>query len=87
MCDPLKNGEISRTEELLPYLVMDVLGDFPGLPGLFVASIYSAALRYLPSQEKNKIRLCILSCFLKYDISGHEFFSCCLHYGFYTTLL
>lgn len=25
---------------------MDILGDFPGLPGLFVAGVFSAALRY-----------------------------------------
>lgn len=26
---------------------MDLLSEFPGLPGLFVACVYSAALRYL----------------------------------------
>ncbi len=25
---------------------MDILGDYPGLPGLFVAGVFSAALRY-----------------------------------------
>lgn len=35
------------SKKLLPYLVMDILGELPGLPGLFVATIYSAALRYL----------------------------------------
>ena len=31
--------------ELMPYLVMDILGDYPGLPGLFVAAAYSGSLR------------------------------------------
>jgi hypothetical protein len=44
-CDLLTTKKINRGEQLLPYLVMDILGDLPGLPGLFVASIYSAALR------------------------------------------
>lgn len=34
-------------DQLLPLLVMDILGDYPGLPGLFVAGVFSAALRYL----------------------------------------
>jgi len=30
------------------YFVMDVLRDLPGLPGLFVACLFSGALRYQP---------------------------------------
>lgn len=29
----------------MPYLVMDILGDYPGIPGLFVAAAYSGTLR------------------------------------------
>lgn len=31
--------------QLIPYMVMDVLGQYPGLPGLFVAAMFSGALR------------------------------------------
>uniref|UniRef100_A0A3P9CQ61 Solute carrier family 5 member 8 n=1 Tax=Maylandia zebra TaxID=106582 RepID=A0A3P9CQ61_9CICH len=31
---------------LLPYLVMDILKSYPGLPGLFLAAVYSGTLRF-----------------------------------------
>lgn len=37
----------SLSLELMPYLVMDILGDYPGLPGLFVAAAYSGSLRWI----------------------------------------
>lgn len=45
-CDPFKTGEVKRNDQLLPYYVMDVAGKIPGLPGLFIAGVVSAALRY-----------------------------------------
>ncbi|KAK7498041.1 hypothetical protein BaRGS_00010629 [Batillaria attramentaria] len=42
-CDPLKLGI------LMPLFVLQTLGDYPGLPGLFVACIYSAALSTISS--------------------------------------
>ncbi|KAF5277767.1 hypothetical protein FQR65_LT03747 [Abscondita terminalis] len=43
-CDPLTTMLAKEKDQLLPLLVMDVLGDYPGLPGLFVAGVFSAAL-------------------------------------------
>ncbi|XP_069699563.1 sodium-coupled monocarboxylate transporter 1-like [Periplaneta americana] len=43
-CDPLKTKAISRSDQLIPYYIMDVASLIPGLPGLFVAGIFSAAL-------------------------------------------
>ena len=39
---------INKADQILPFYVMDVLGDYPGLPGLFVAGILSGALRLIP---------------------------------------
>ncbi|XP_066595800.1 sodium-coupled monocarboxylate transporter 1-like [Prorops nasuta] len=43
-CDPLRSKAISTSDQLLPYYVMDVAGNIPGLPGLFLAGLVSAAL-------------------------------------------
>ncbi|XP_022673443.1 sodium-coupled monocarboxylate transporter 1-like isoform X1 [Varroa destructor] len=48
-CDPLQARRIDSPDQLMPYFVMEVLGGIPGLPGLFVAVIFSAALSTLSS--------------------------------------
>uniref|UniRef100_A0A8C3AXG0 Solute carrier family 5 member 8 n=1 Tax=Cyclopterus lumpus TaxID=8103 RepID=A0A8C3AXG0_CYCLU len=48
-CDPWTAGLVSAPDQLMPYLVMDILGDYPGLPGLFVAAAYSGSLSTVSS--------------------------------------
>lgn len=48
-CDPLTNNDVSTSDQLLPYLVMDILADYPGIPGLFVAAAYSGTLSTVSS--------------------------------------
>ncbi|XP_009675879.2 sodium-coupled monocarboxylate transporter 1 [Struthio camelus] len=48
-CDPWTAKQISAPDQLMPYLVLDILRDFPGLPGLFVASAYSGTLSTVSS--------------------------------------
>ncbi|KAJ4433269.1 hypothetical protein ANN_15528 [Periplaneta americana] len=43
-CDPLKTKVITRSDQLIAYYVVDIASAIPGLPGLFVAGIFSAAL-------------------------------------------
>ncbi|KAK3921900.1 Sodium-coupled monocarboxylate transporter 1 [Frankliniella fusca] len=48
-CDPLDKsvGVVKKGDQLVPYFVMDVGRDYPGLSGLFVAGVFSAALSTL----------------------------------------
>ncbi|XP_018580882.1 sodium-coupled monocarboxylate transporter 1 [Scleropages formosus] len=48
-CDPLSNKDVGASDQLLPYLVMDILSEFPGVPGLFVAAAYSGTLSTVSS--------------------------------------
>ncbi|XP_070512608.1 LOW QUALITY PROTEIN: sodium-coupled monocarboxylate transporter 1 [Cardiocondyla obscurior] len=63
-CDPLTTKLARAKDQLLPLLVMNVLGDFPGLPGLFVAGIFSAALSSL-STGLNSMAAVVLQDFVK----------------------
>lgn len=48
-CDPLLTKKVTETDQLLPLFVMDVLGNMPGVPGLFVSGIFSGALSTVSS--------------------------------------
>ncbi|CRK86766.1 CLUMA_CG000598, isoform A [Clunio marinus] len=63
-CDPLTTKLVKAKDQLLPLLVMDILGDYPGLPGLFVAGVFSAALSSL-STGLNSMSAVMLEDFFK----------------------
>jgi sodium-coupled monocarboxylate transporter 8/12 len=44
-CDPFITKQIARRDQLTPYYVMDFAEKFPGVFGLFIAGIFSAAIR------------------------------------------
>lgn len=46
-CDPMKAGLVERTDQILPLYVMQTIGQYPGLPGLFIAGVFGAALSSL----------------------------------------
>uniref|UniRef100_A0A3B3HJR0 Solute carrier family 5 member 8 n=1 Tax=Oryzias latipes TaxID=8090 RepID=A0A3B3HJR0_ORYLA len=48
-CDPWTAGLISSPDQLMPNLVMDILTVNPGLPGLFLAAVYSGSLSTVSS--------------------------------------
>ncbi|XP_062057980.1 sodium-coupled monocarboxylate transporter 1 [Lepus europaeus] len=48
-CDPWTAKKVSAPDQLMPYLVLDILQDYPGVPGLFVACVYSGTLSTVSS--------------------------------------
>ena len=48
-CDPIRGGMVTSADQLLPYFMIKVMGSIPGLPGLFVAGIFSGALSSVSS--------------------------------------
>ena len=48
-CDPVTIGRVARRDQLFPLMIVDVLGSMPGLPGLLLACLFSAALSSLSS--------------------------------------
>ncbi|KAK0046406.1 sodium-dependent multivitamin transporter isoform X2 [Biomphalaria pfeifferi] len=47
-CDPLKTQKL-KPDQLVPLFVLQTMGKFPGLPGLFLAAIFSASISTVSS--------------------------------------
>ncbi|XP_069692129.1 sodium-coupled monocarboxylate transporter 1-like [Periplaneta americana] len=43
-CDPVSTHTIGKADQLLPYFVMEISESVPGLPGIFMSGVFSAAL-------------------------------------------
>ncbi|CAL8112611.1 unnamed protein product [Orchesella dallaii] len=57
-CDPLTSGQISKSDQIVPFFVIKELAFIPGMMGLFAAVVFSAVLRYknhLKSKKNKKI--------------------------------
>ncbi|XP_011704411.1 PREDICTED: putative sodium-dependent multivitamin transporter [Wasmannia auropunctata] len=74
-CDPLLKKRITSPDMLMPLYVMDTMSNISGLPGLFVAGIFSASLSTI-SSILNSMAAIMLEDFLKpiyRKCIGHEF--------------
>ncbi|XP_049839536.1 sodium-coupled monocarboxylate transporter 1-like isoform X3 [Schistocerca gregaria] len=63
-CDPLTTKQATAKDQLLPLLVMETLQNLPGMPGIFVAGVFSAALSSM-STALNSISAVVLEDFFK----------------------
>ncbi|KAL1413945.1 hypothetical protein MTO96_007882 [Rhipicephalus appendiculatus] len=43
-CDPRLTGDIHKADQLVPYIVQDMLHQYPGLSGLLATAVYSSSL-------------------------------------------
>ena len=48
-CDPTLAGQTQKMDQILPMFVMQIGKNIPGLPGVFIAGIFSAALSTMSS--------------------------------------
>ncbi|XP_052071088.1 sodium-dependent multivitamin transporter-like [Mytilus californianus] len=48
-CDPLSAGIVKAGDQLMPLFVMEIMGSIPGLPGIFIAAVFSGSLSTVSS--------------------------------------
>jgi len=58
-CDPLITKQIKTKDQIFPLFVMQVMGDYPGVPGLFVAGVFSGALSTVSSGLNSLSAVCL----------------------------
>ncbi|XP_059623001.1 sodium-coupled monocarboxylate transporter 2-like [Phlebotomus argentipes] len=63
-CDPLTAGFIEKLDQLVPFFVFDTAEHLPGMPGIFVAGIFSASLSTM-SSCLNSITTCFFEDFIR----------------------
>ncbi|VDK35108.1 unnamed protein product [Taenia asiatica] len=69
-CDPVLNGEISEYDQLFPHLVMRLFGNIPALRGLFLSTLFAAALSTLSSGVNG------IACVLVEDVFMDIYLTC-----------
>ncbi|XP_072179667.1 sodium-coupled monocarboxylate transporter 1-like [Diadema setosum] len=48
-CDPFTMGYVKSKDQLMPFFVMEMFEDMPGLPGIFLSAVVSASISTLSS--------------------------------------
>ena len=58
-CDPIGSRQVEKKDQIFPLFVMQVMGDIPGVPGLFVAGVFSGALSTVSSGLNSLAAVCL----------------------------
>ncbi|KAL4238392.1 hypothetical protein ACF0H5_003101 [Mactra antiquata] len=48
-CDPLASGQVSNLNQIVPFTMLELFHDYPGLPGLFISALAAASLSTISS--------------------------------------
>ena len=71
LCDPIKTGTIQKSDQILPYFVLDTFGGWPGFGGVFVSSIFSGSLSTI-SSGVNALAAVVLTNFIPDNLLSEE---------------
>lgn len=74
-CDPYKAGYIEKTDEILPYFILDRLSYIPGFLGLFMATLFNGSLWYVLNFRHNLCSLILFSTDLMNHLSSFSIFA------------
>ena len=69
-CDPVRAKFIGIGEQMIPYLSVTILDDFPGLSGLYVAGVYAGTLSTI-SSGINSVATVMLTNFIQPSIKNN----------------
>jgi len=58
-CDPLTTKQVQKKDQLFPLFVIQVMREYPGVPGLFVAGVFSGALSTVSSGLNSLAAVCL----------------------------
>nr|KAG5714190.1 hypothetical protein BaRGS_018407 [Batillaria attramentaria] len=69
-CDPYQAGLINNTNQMMPYFVIHLLSNLPGMAGLYMSMLFSGALSTfssgINSLAANTVEDLLAKCFRKY---------------------
>ena len=75
-CDSLKAGHVESSDQMLPYLAVNLFQDYPGVAGLYIASAYSGALSTVSSGINSMTTVIITDFIRPYETSIFKILKC-----------
>lgn len=68
-CDPLDSNRVEKPDQLLPYMVVEIFRDVPGMAGLFVSAAFSGTLSTV-SSGINSLAIVVVEDYVKPIVKG-----------------